>query len=109
MAAIARAVAGWSKGILRPSRPRLEDRIVHFFVALLMAVQLATFIGMRFAIEEAAQRSLREELEVGSRVFDRLLLTQGQQLSEAAKVLSGDFGFREAVASQDRKTVRSAL
>jgi len=83
--------------------------MVHLFVALLMAVQLVTFLGMRYAIEEAAHRSLREELNVGSRVFDRLLLTQGQQLGEAASVLSADFGFRDAVASRDRKTVRSAL
>jgi hypothetical protein len=99
----------WARGHFRPSRLRLEDRIVHFFVALLMAIQLATFLGMRLAIDESAKRSLREGLEVGARVFERLLITQGLQLTEAAKLGSADFGFREAVATRDRKTIVSAL
>ena len=98
-----------AKGLFRPSRLRLEDRIVHFFVALLMAIQLATFLGMRYAIDESARKSLRDGLEVGARVFDRLLLTQGLQLTEAAKLVTADFGFREAVATRDRKTIVSAL
>ena len=87
----------------------LEHRIVHLFVALLLAIQLASFLSMRYAIDQAAQRSLHEEVEVGARVLERLLLHQGQQLQEAAKVLAADFGFRDAVASQDRKTILSAL
>lgn len=96
------------KRIVGPGR-RLEDRIVHLFVALLMAIQLASFLCMRWAIDEAATRSVREELDVGARVLERLLLNQGQQLQDAANVLSADFGFREAVATRDRKTVFSAL
>jgi diguanylate cyclase (GGDEF)-like protein len=87
----------------------IEDRIVHLVVALLLAVQLASFLCMRYAIHHMAQRSVSEELQVGSRVLDRLLLIQGQQLSEAANVLAADFGFREAVASEDRMTILSAL
>jgi diguanylate cyclase (GGDEF)-like protein len=96
------------KRVASPGR-RLEDRIVHLFVALLMAIQLASFLCMRWAIDEAANRSVRQELHVGARVLERLLQNQGQQLQEAAKVLSADSGFREAVATRDRKTVLSAL
>jgi diguanylate cyclase (GGDEF)-like protein len=96
------------KRSFEPGR-RLQDRIIQLFVALLMAVQLATLVGMRVAIEETASRTLRDELEVGAKVFDRLLLTQGRQLEEAGKVLSADFGFREAVATRDQKTIVSAL
>src|SRR6478735_9552079 len=96
------------KRVLGPGR-RLEDKIVHFFVVMLMAIQLSSYCILRYAIEESAHRSLKEELEVGVRVLDRLLLNQGRQLQEAATVLSLDFGFREAMATHDQKTIASAL
>ena len=83
---------------------RLQRRIVVFFVVLLMAVQLASFLAIRFAIERTAQDSLREEMRVGSRVFKRLLDQNSQQLVEATSVLTYDFGFREAIASRDSGT-----
>lgn len=88
---------------------RIENRIVHLFVAMLMAIQLASFLCMRWAIDEAAARSMREELDVGARVLERVLLDQGQHLQDAASALSADFAFREAVARRDRKAMFSAL
>ena len=52
---------------------KLQDRIVVFFVVLLMGVQLASFYFIRYAIERTAQDTLRNELRVGARVFRRLL------------------------------------
>jgi adenylate cyclase len=89
--------------------PSLQDRIVVFFVVLLMVVQLASFVFIRYAIEATAQNTLRDELRTGSRVFRRLLEQNGQQLVEATSVLTYDFGFREAIASRDRPTIESAL
>ncbi|HUQ28145.1 MAG TPA: adenylate/guanylate cyclase domain-containing protein [Usitatibacter sp.] len=88
---------------------RLQHRIVLFFVFLLMAVQLASFLAIRYAIEQTAQNSLREEMRVGARVFKRLLEQNSQQLVEATSVLTYDFGFREAIATRDRDTIVSAL
>jgi adenylate cyclase len=90
-------------------KPRLQDRIVIFFVVLLAAVQLASFYFIRYTVEQTAQNSLREEMRVGARVFRRLLDQNSQQLVEATSVLTYDFGFREAVASRDRDTILSAL
>ena len=87
----------------------LESRIVVFFVVLLMSVQMAGFFAIRYAIEQSARTNLRDELDVGVRVFKRLLEQNSQQLVEATAVLSYDFGFREAVSSQDRDTILSAL
>ena len=92
-----------------PSPPRLQDRIVLFVVVLLMVVQLSSFLLIRYAIEQTAQNTLREELRVAARVFRRLLDQNSQQLIEATSVLTYDFGFREAVASRDRDTILSAL
>jgi adenylate cyclase len=88
---------------------RLQDRIVVFFVVLLMAVQLASFYLLRYAIDQTAQSTLREELRVGTRVFQRFVQQNSQRLAESTVALTSDFGFREAVATRDRDTVLSAL
>ena len=88
---------------------RLQDRMVVFFVVLLMAVQLASFLLIRYAIDQTARNTLREELRVGSRVFQRLLQQNSQRLAESTVALTSDFGFRAAVATRDRDTVVSAL
>jgi adenylate cyclase len=94
-----------------PPRPsgRLQNRIVLFFIALLMAVQLVSYLLIRYAIEQTAQNTLREELRVGARTFQRLLQQNSQRLIESTVVLTSDFGFRAAVASRDRPTILSVL
>ncbi len=92
---------------IRPTR--LQDRIVVFFVVLLMAVQLVSFYFIRYAIEHTAQNTMREELRVGARVFRRILEQNSRQLVGATSVLTYDFGFREAIATRDRPTILSAL
>ncbi len=93
--------------LIRPTR--LQDRIVVFFVVLLMAVQLVSFLFIRYAIAHTAENTMREELRVGSRVFRRFLELNSSQLVEATSVLTYDFGFREAIATRDRATILSAL
>ncbi len=88
---------------------RLQDRIVVFFVVLSMAVQLVSFLLIRYAIDQTAQNTLREELRVGARVFQRLLQQNSQRLVESTVILASDFGFRTAVASRDRPTIVSVL
>jgi adenylate cyclase len=88
---------------------RLQDRIVLFFVALLMAVQLVSYLLIRYAIEQTAQNTLREELRVGARTFQALLRQKSQSLVEQSVVLTADFGFRSAVSTRDRDTIASAL
>jgi adenylate cyclase len=90
-------------------RTRLQDRVVVFFVVLLMGVQLASFLFIRYAIEQTAQNTLLEELRVGTRVFRRVLDQANHQRVDAASVLTYDYGFRAAIASRDRDTILSAL
>ncbi len=94
---------------VRRQASKLQDRIVVFFVVLLMAVLLASFGLIHFTIERAAKETLRAELDVSARVFKRLLEQNSQQLVEATSVLTYDFGFREAIATRDRDTILSAL
>jgi adenylate cyclase len=88
---------------------RLQDRIVVFVAALLIAVQVLSFFSIRYAVEVTSQNTMREELATGANVFKFMLDQNSQQLVEATSVLAYDYGFREAVATRDRETILSAL
>ena len=81
--------------------PKLGTRIVVFFVALLVIVQgVAAFLVIQ-ANSQVARRTINQQLEQGERVF-RQLLTQNQaRLEQGAGILSADFAFRQAIASND--------
>lgn len=87
----------------------LRSRIVVFFLALLVLV-LAVTVSLVYVVNANNARSrVAQELEVGERVFLRLLEQNSRQLAQAAGVLSLDFAFREAAATRDLDTIRSVL
>ena len=83
--------------------------MVALSLLLLLLVQAAVFSVVRISIEESAQRQLEQELQVGERVWRRLLDQNAQKLSQGAALLAADYGFKDAVSSQDEDTIRSAL
>ncbi|MGI4850067.1 MAG: putative bifunctional diguanylate cyclase/phosphodiesterase [Janthinobacterium lividum] len=87
----------------------LESRIVTLFLVLLLTMQVAGFFAIRTAIDENARASIRDNLVVGQRIFARLLDQNAQKLAQGALLLSKDYGFREAIGSNDRETIESAL
>ena len=92
-----------------PSQWGLTSRIVALSLLLLLLVQAAVFSVVRTSIEQSAQRQVEQELQVGERVWRRLLDQNAQKLSQGATLLAADYGFREAVSSQDQDTIRSVL
>jgi diguanylate cyclase (GGDEF)-like protein len=88
---------------------RLRTRIIVFFVALLALVQLAAFVLVNAANSHNAQQKIAAELSVGERVFKRLLTQNAEKLTQSARVVAGDFAFREAAATHDPATITSAL
>ena len=93
----------------RPGYWGLSSRIVVLSLLLLLLVQAAVFSVVRIGIDQSARRQLAQELQVGERVWRRLLDLNAQKLSLSASVLAADFGFRSAVNSGDIETIRSAL
>jgi diguanylate cyclase len=87
----------------------LQSRIVLFFVALLGLVQGTALLLIDTFNERNARESIRQELATGERIFKRLLDQNNARLAQAAQILAADFAFREAVASRDIPTIRSAL
>jgi diguanylate cyclase (GGDEF)-like protein len=92
-----------------PDRWGLSSRIVALSLLLLLVVQAAVFSVVRIGIDQSARRQVRQELEVGERVWRRLVDQNAEKLGQGASVLAADFGFRSAVSSGDIETIRSAL
>ena len=88
---------------------RLSARIVALSLGLLLVVQAAVFSVVRAGIEQSAREQIAQELQVGERVWRRLLDQNAQKLTQGAALLAQDFGFRSAVSSGDLDTIRSVL
>ena len=93
----------------RPDRWGLSSRIVALSLMLLLLVQAAVFSVVRISVQQSALSQITQELQVGERVWRRLLEQNAQKLIQGATVLAADFGFRSAVSSGDVATIRSAL
>jgi diguanylate cyclase (GGDEF)-like protein len=87
----------------------LSARIVAFSLLLLLLIQAAVFSVIRVSIDQSARQQIAQELQVGERVWRRLLDQNALKLAQGATLLAADFGFRSAVSTGDVDTIRSAL
>ncbi len=87
----------------------LQPKIVLFFVVLLAAVLAVALSFINATNLKIANTQLDKDLQVGERVFARVLDQNSRQLIQGARVLASDFGFREAVATRDVGTIESVL
>jgi diguanylate cyclase (GGDEF)-like protein len=90
-------------------RRSLKARLIATFLGLLLVVQLAGFSALRASLSTHAQQELPARLDVGDRVLHSLLTQRAQKLTDGARLLAADFGFREAIHSKDTDTIVSAL
>ena len=90
-------------------RNSFQARIASVLVLLLLVIIGALYVAVRTATDAAIRSQAREQLDVGSLVFQQLLEVRGRQLHDAVQVLAADFGFKDAVASGDSETIRSCL
>lgn len=76
----------------------------------IVAVPLGgTIYALTLKAQAAARAQATTELRAGASVARETLAFRGEQLANAARVLTADFGFKEAVASGDRPTLLSAI
>ncbi|MGH8401663.1 MAG: diguanylate cyclase domain-containing protein, partial [Gammaproteobacteria bacterium] len=88
---------------------RFQTRVALTMIALVVVIQLASFTAVYVATRNNVVNRARAELSVGNRVLERFLTQRSAQLNDTVDVLSEDFGFKQAVASGDRGTIRSVL
>ena len=87
----------------------LRTRLTVLYAGLFGASLLLLAGALYAVITGNAVREVGDELTASATVFNRIWTLRSQQMEEGAALLSRDFGFREAVASRDAATIRSAL
>jgi diguanylate cyclase len=87
----------------------LNTRITFIFLLLILSIQILGSIIIRMSIEKNARASVNEQLTIGEKVFLSLLNQNGESLSQGARILAIDYGFRAAIGSHDNETILSAL
>ena len=93
--------------MLRPSTFRVRLLITLLSFVLLAEIAVGALILRTTYHETLAQA--RVSLRVGNRVLDQLMTLRSNQLLSNVNVLTSDFGFKSAVATNDAPTLRSTL
>lgn len=84
-------------------------KVLLLLLGLVAVLEVASYIATRLVIRDAVTDNAREELLRGGEVFEQLMQARAEQLALSVSVLTDDFGFKEAVATGDADTIRSAL
>ncbi|WP_432769224.1 MAG: EAL domain-containing protein [Sphingopyxis sp.] len=87
----------------------LKLRIAVVYAALFATILAAVLLIAGNGIARFGETSASRDLAANARVFDEIIELRAKQMRGAADVLSRDFGFREAVATDDQATLESAL
>jgi diguanylate cyclase (GGDEF)-like protein len=87
----------------------LRHRITAVFVGLLILVMALILLLVARSNERIVSEEMGREFTAGSHIFTQLVGENQRRLEIAATLLAADFGFREAIATQDRPTIRSVL
>ena len=87
----------------------LQSRITALYSAAFGLAMILVAVGMQVAISRSAEEKVRSELNSSAQVINRIWSMHDQELEGVARPLALDFGFREAVATNDDATIRSAL
>lgn len=88
---------------------KLHSQIVLAFALLLVLAQAASLFSINRILTRSTHEDINQGIRAGERIFHHVCETHGQQLLQAAKVLSADYAFRQAVGTSDQLTIRSAL
>jgi diguanylate cyclase (GGDEF)-like protein len=84
-------------------------KLLTFLIGLVVILEAISYLATRVVINKAVTQNARAELLSGGELFTRIMQTKVEQLALSVKVLTEDFGFKDAVATSDEKTIASAL
>ena len=87
----------------------LRSHILLPFIILIVVTSIAIIGSVFFATRNNINNQAEEALHTGKRIFERLMSVRGQQLITSSEILVSDFGFKTAIASEDKNTILSAL
>lgn len=84
-------------------------KLLAFLIGLVVVLEAISYLATRLVINKAVTQNARTELLAGGELFTRIMQNNAEQLVLSVKVLTDDFGFKDAVATRDEKTIASAL
>jgi diguanylate cyclase (GGDEF)-like protein len=87
----------------------LNQSIFRLVVGIVVLIIITIFAHVWLATSEQTQSRLNRDLIVAENVLQRVLQNRKDLLYNSAYVLTADFGFKQAVASGDNRTINSAL
>ena len=87
----------------------LQTRIIIAFTALLLAVQVVSLVFVNSFISKSANKDIEHNLLAGEKIFNSIRSDNTKWLTQSAGILTSDFAFIKAVATQDRNTIVSVL
>lgn len=88
---------------------RLQTRLTVLYMGLFGFALLLVAFAVVTAVTGSARTVVRGELSASGQVYDQIWKARSDQLRQGASVLAQDYGFRDAVSTNDEATVRSAL
>jgi diguanylate cyclase (GGDEF)-like protein len=84
-------------------------KVLILAVALVATMQLLTVVPVLNAIKRDADAKSRQNVDLAGVLLDEYLRNRADQLLTTVNVLVQDYGFKQAAASGDHATIRSAL
>jgi EAL domain-containing protein (putative c-di-GMP-specific phosphodiesterase class I)/GGDEF domain-containing protein len=87
----------------------LRSKLTVLYMGLFGAFLVLTAVAAVTVVTRSAERMVRGELAATGAVYDQIWRARSAQLRQGAAVLAQDYGFREAVATDDEATIQSAL
>jgi len=86
-----------------------QTRLVVSFLILISVVLIGSLLAVNWVIERSARAHVKAELATAAKVVTGLLDARKERLVHAARILSGDFAFKQVVALGDHDTLLSAM
>ena len=87
----------------------LRSRIAFTFIGVMVAMQLAALIPLKYALDRHASQLAGQQINAGERGFVNQLQHNTQNLKQAAQLLVGEEAFRDAIHSRDTDIIQSVL
>lgn len=88
---------------------RLAARMVRLYGGLYVLILVVSVVLLAPAVTTIVLRQAQADLRTATLAIERNWEMRGQEMGRAADLAALDYGFRAAVASEDRATIASAL
>jgi diguanylate cyclase (GGDEF)-like protein len=88
---------------------KLHSRIIFTFSVLLFLVLLAVLYSVNAIISKSTNQDIQKNLDTGTQLFTFINQENSAGVTQTASILASDFAFREAIATEDKNTIISAL